>query len=95
MEPLLPFTPTEAERQHPLAQQYLKDAGHLATASLQPDPNARGPPGSKCGVKEVNAVRAIPLIDLDPKRIVPEQYFPGDGNPSNPIKLLLFFPVYY
>ncbi|KAE8396501.1 hypothetical protein BDV23DRAFT_177497 [Aspergillus alliaceus] len=74
METLVPLIPTEAERKHSLAQQYLKSAGYLATANLQRD---RGR-----DVQEVNAVRAIPLIDLDPKRIIPERYFPRDGNPE-------------
>ncbi|KAB8232294.1 uncharacterized protein BDW43DRAFT_320232 [Aspergillus alliaceus] len=74
METLVPLIPKEAERKHSLAQQYLKSARYLATANLQRD---RGR-----DVQEVNAVRAIPLIDLDPKRIIPERYFPRDGNPE-------------
>lgn len=76
----MPFVPKDTERQQPLALEYQTNAGNLATANLQEDPNRRGRSGSKWGVKEVNAVRAIPLIDLDPFRIVPEMYFPTDDN---------------
>ncbi|PYI09187.1 hypothetical protein BO78DRAFT_405151 [Aspergillus sclerotiicarbonarius CBS 121057] len=80
MEDLVPFSPTAAERQQPLAVEYRRNAGYLATANLQDDPNRRGRSGSKWGVKEVNAVRAVPLLDLEPKRIIPARYFPEDGN---------------
>ncbi|KAK2813303.1 hypothetical protein FQN50_000618 [Emmonsiellopsis sp. PD_5] len=87
MESLAPFTPTDEERQHPLAQEYLKSAGDLATANLQPTraigaraTTGHGASGSTWGKREVNAVRAIPLIELDPRRIVPARFFPDDNN---------------
>ncbi|KAE8153116.1 hypothetical protein BDV25DRAFT_149992 [Aspergillus avenaceus] len=76
----MPFVPTSAELQHPLAQEYQNNAGDLATAGLQEDASRRGRSGSKWGIEEVNAVRAVPLVHLDPTRIIPESYFPGDDN---------------
>ena len=75
---LLPFVPADTERRHPLAQKYVENAGCLATANLSD--TARGASGSAWTVKETNAVRAIPLIDLDPRRIVPDIYFPRDDH---------------
>jgi hypothetical protein len=80
MEALVPFIPTAAERQHPLAQEFQNNAGNLATANLQEDPDRRGRSGSKWGIKEVNAARAVPLVGLDLNRIIPEKYFPGGDN---------------
>ncbi|PGH13513.1 hypothetical protein AJ79_03644 [Helicocarpus griseus UAMH5409] len=90
METTMPLILTETERQHVLAQEYLSNITSLTTAGLQSDPSTHGSSGSKWGVKEVNAVRAVPLVDLDPKRIVPEKYFPGDNNPGKLIEVAPF-----
>ncbi|KAB8266643.1 hypothetical protein BDV30DRAFT_245054 [Aspergillus minisclerotigenes] len=79
MESILPFVPTDAEQQHPLTREYLSSAGNLATANLQSHRSNQGQSGSNWCIKEVNTVRAIPITDVDPKRIVPEKHFPkGD-----------------
>ncbi|PYI01683.1 hypothetical protein BO78DRAFT_423297 [Aspergillus sclerotiicarbonarius CBS 121057] len=76
MEFSLPFIPTDAEQQQPLAQEYLNNAGNLATATLQARRANKGQSGSTWGTDEVHAVRAIPIINVEPKRIVPERHFP-------------------
>ena len=58
MESSVPFAPSSAERQQPLAQSYLRSAGDIETAGL--DDN-KASSGSDRGDREVNAVRAIPL----------------------------------
>ncbi|TPR02413.1 glutamate decarboxylase [Aspergillus niger] len=86
---LAPFTPTDAERQQPLAQEYIKSAGHISDLQYyyhhdEPSSSKKrhGRSGSEWDVNEANAVRAIPLLDLPPTRIVPARFFPGDDQPD-------------
>ncbi|EHA18369.1 hypothetical protein ASPNIDRAFT_38024 [Aspergillus niger ATCC 1015] len=100
---LAPFTPTDAERQQPLAQEYIKSAGHISDLQYyyhhdEPSSSKKrhGRSGSEWDVNEANAVRAIPLLDLPPTRIVPARFFPGDDQPgynSGPtVSFFLFAP---
>lgn len=77
--PLVPFTPTAAEREQSIARDYLSSIGKLPDArSLHGSGNPpNGPPGSAWSKKQANAVRAIPIIDLDAARVVPREYFPS------------------
>ncbi|GCB22955.1 hypothetical protein AAWM_05840 [Aspergillus awamori] len=84
---LAPFTPTDAERQEPQAQQYIQTAGHIndlqvhqQTRTTTSTPSSHGTSGSNWDIKEVNAVRAIPLLNLPPRRIVPAKSFPGNDH---------------
>ncbi|KAL3264250.1 hypothetical protein ABHI18_000994 [Aspergillus niger] len=84
---LAPFTPTDAERQEPQAQQYIQTAGHIndlqvhqQTRTTTSTPSSHGTSGSNWDIKEVNAVRAIPLLNLPPRRIVPAKFFPGNDH---------------
>ncbi|KAI3013005.1 hypothetical protein CBS147346_8 [Aspergillus niger] len=81
---LAPFNPTDAERQQPLAQEYIKSAGHISDLQYyyhHDEPSSSKKPhgrsGSEWDVNEANAVRAIPLLDLPPTRIVPARSFQG------------------
>ncbi|RDH38339.1 hypothetical protein BDQ94DRAFT_165492 [Aspergillus welwitschiae] len=84
---LAPFTQTDAERQEPRVQQYIQTAGHIndlqvhqQTRTTTSTPSSHGTSGSNWDIKEVNAVRAIPLLNLPPRRIVPAKFFPGNGH---------------
>jgi hypothetical protein len=80
MGSILPFIPTDAEQQTLLAQKYIKNAGNLATANLQAPEKKHGQSGSNWTITEANAVRGVPILDVDPTRIVPQKYFPGRDN---------------
>ncbi|PLB52053.1 hypothetical protein P170DRAFT_377518 [Aspergillus steynii IBT 23096] len=80
MDSIIRFIPTDAEQQHPLAREYICSAATVATPDPQSTQNSHGQSGSNWGIEEVNAVRAIPIVNVDPKRIVPEEYFPRSDN---------------
>jgi hypothetical protein len=52
----------------------------------------RGSSSSNWGDEEVHAVRAIPLIDLDPKRIIPEEFFQRN-NDGKLIHITFYLPI--
>lgn len=66
-----------------LGQQYIKDAGQLATAKLQPGSDPYSSFSSQWGDNKICAVRAIPLLGLKPNRTVSGKYFRKDNNPVN------------
>ncbi|KAK1141309.1 hypothetical protein N8T08_009216 [Aspergillus melleus] len=80
MANLVSFTPTQAEKQLPLVQQYIAQAKSPTNCDLREDPNRRGRSGSQWTLEEVQAVRAVPLLHSDVTRIVPELYFPEDND---------------
>ncbi|PLN79012.1 hypothetical protein BDW42DRAFT_187030 [Aspergillus taichungensis] len=80
MHNLPPLHLTPSEPQDSLAQEYQREATLLKNLKLPQKPSGHGSSGSDWSKVEVNAVRAVPLLNQNPSRIIPEHYFPNGGD---------------
>ncbi|KAL7661954.1 hypothetical protein ACMYSQ_001320 [Aspergillus niger] len=91
---LAPFNPTDAERQQPLAQEYIKSAGHISDLQYyyhHDEPSSSKKPhgrsGSEWDVNEANAVhfaklrQFIQAASIDDLKACNDDHF--EGNPSD------------